>query len=58
MKHRKIKAYEDEPEPTCPMIGSYGGFSPVPKDDKPIQRQIGFVKQPTKHKKCSRPKKN
>lgn len=56
MKHRKVKAYEDEPEQTSLTIGSYDGFTEVPKTDKPIARQIGFIRRPVK--KCSPPKKN
>lgn len=46
----KEKGYEDEPEPTYQIIGSYGGFSPVPKDDKRVKRQIGFIRPSKKRK--------
>lgn len=52
---KKQKLYEDEPWPVQLMGGSYGGFSPVPKDDKRITRIVGFVRPKQKKK---RKKKN
>lgn len=58
MKRRrsKVTGYEDEPEPSSPTIGSYDGFTEVPKGDKRIGRQIGFIR--SSKKKCSQRKKN
>lgn len=54
-RKQKETGYEDEPEQPNLLIGSYGGFQEVPKADKPLKPQIGFIRRKTK---CSTPQKN
>jgi hypothetical protein len=47
---KRPKQYEDEPETISVTIGSYDGFTEVPKGDKRVKRQIGFIRPKVKQR--------